>query len=87
MTYKAAIFGLEHVGVKTHPTPLIYCDGSSCDATCEVMSARGAVGRPFAWFLSGKAAKGWSVEHPHEPGKRRDWCPKCKQARETADVE
>lgn len=84
MTYKAAIFGLERLGIPTHPTPRIYCDG--CSAPCEVMSARGAVGRPFAWFLDGKAAKGWSVEHPREPGKRRDWCPKCRQAKENPDA-
>ena len=48
MTYKAAIFGLERLGIPTHPTPRIYCDG--CGAPCEV------------------------------PGKRRDWCPKCKEA-------
>jgi hypothetical protein len=81
VTYKAAIFGLERRGIPTHPRPLIYCDGSSCGATCDVTTERGARGRPFAWFLDGKAAKGWAVEHPNEPGKRRDWCPKCKEKR------
>ena len=71
--YRAAIFGLERYGIPTHPRPTIYCDG--CDATCSPMNEWG---RPFAWFLDGKAKKGWAVDHTPGPGKRKDWCPTCK---------
>ena len=76
MTYRCAIFGLEHIGIQTHPTPSIYCDG--CGAR---LDARTRSGGPPAWLLNGKAPKGWRVEHDAENHTRKDWCPRCKESK------
>ena len=78
MTYRAAIFGLEHVGIPTHPEPAVYCDGDGCTAR---VVARTRSGGPPAWLLDGKAPKGWAVERDEENHTRKDWCPAHRAAR------
>ena len=52
--------------------PHIACDG--CGAERPVTKNHGA---PYAWFLDGKAAPGWtSVQRPGFA--REDWCPTCR---------
>lgn len=72
MTYRCAIFGLEHIGIPSHPVPSIYCDGCGLQRTCLKPS-----GVPYAWLLNGKAPPGWRCESS-EGGTRKDWCPRCK---------
>jgi hypothetical protein len=77
MTYRAGI-GPGIPGLEPGP-PHIFCDG--CGLKFEVHSRFG--GAP-AWFLDGKAPKGWQVIASRtETGLvlfRLDWCPKCRTA-------
>lgn len=72
MTYRCAVFGLEHLGIATRPDPTITCDGCGL-----VLLARGRHGGPPAWLLKNKAPKGWTLERTDDPFTRRDWCPRC----------
>lgn len=72
MTYRAAIFGLTHLGVPSHPEPSIYCDGCGLRK-----SALKPSGLPCGWLLNNTAPKGWTLERTEEPFTRRDLCPKC----------
>lgn len=76
MTYRSAVFGFEKYGVRSHPEPTIYCDGPGCSERMPVR--RGNSDIPWAWFLDGKAAPGWTVSNPHGGTARIDLCPKCK---------
>ena len=74
MTYHAAVFGLDRVGVPTNPEPHITCDG--CGLKKSALSYR--LGRPEAWLLNNKAPRGWTLERTDEPFTRRDYCPDCR---------
>jgi len=55
-------------------TPRVVCDGEGCDATRPVAPINGT--RPYAWFLDGRAAPGWSGGRT-TGGRRVDFCPAC----------
>lgn len=73
MTYHAGIGeGLRAFG-------LMPCDPHlTCDGCGVVRSVTMANGMPFAWFLDGKRAPGWTMARVDDL--RRDWCPRCKAA-------
>ena len=50
--------------------PHLSCDG--CGIVRPVAGPRG----PFAWFLDGKRAPGWTMA-PRDGKPRRDWCGAC----------
>ena len=75
MTYRAAIFGLSHIGIPDHPEPTVYCDGEGCTARVVALTRAGCAP---AWLLDGKAPKGWRVERFEDGACRRDYCPQCR---------
>lgn len=59
-------------------TPQITCDAPGCSARVVIAPGRLA---PPVWFLDGKAPPRWKMKRT-EDGRRRDWCPKHKEAAE-----
>lgn len=77
MTYRCAVHGLEHLGIRSREYPAIYCDGPGCDA---MMVALTKSGGPPAWLLDGKPPKGWLCKRDESKYTRLDVCPKCRAA-------
>jgi hypothetical protein len=70
MTYHC---GLSFPGTRRDP-------GITCDGCGMMHPVAKPSGMPLAWFLDGKAPKGWAM-YRSESGDglyRRDYCPRCK---------
>jgi len=58
--------------------PRVLCDSEGCDAARPVAPINSS--RPYAWFLNGRPAPGWSGGRT-DAGGRRDFCPACSDGR------
>jgi hypothetical protein len=69
MTYHCGIMGSD---------PFISCDEPGCHRRLAVANQHG---RPYAWFLNHKPAKGWSLKRNETPEKvtRVDLCPEHRK--------
>lgn len=65
MTYHAGLFGAD---------AYITCDGPGCTTRLAVVDRNG---RPYAWFLAYRPAKGWSLDRTETEARviRVDLCP------------
>jgi len=69
MSYRAGIFGFEHLGIPSG-VPRLICDG--CGLVWILPTNR----PPPAWFLAKEAKPGWSTSKDGDT--RKDYCSICK---------
>lgn len=72
MTYRAATYGLAHLGISDGEARHI-CDG--CGAERLILSGNRVA--PPGWFLQGKPPPGWRHGPKIENAARRVYCPQC----------
>lgn len=78
MSYLAGSQGLSAMMGIADDSPHITCDG--CSLRRSVLKDHGL---PYAWFMNGKPAPGWSLKRVDAAAdgtgfKRTDLCPRCK---------